>query len=216
MRLARYKRSPEGNSLLVGEAPPRPYGVSPAMDLAQLFAETYQRLHGPLLDHAERSLSADDARDAVAEAMVALWMQWSTLSQDKRNDAYIFGIVIHCVSAKLTENRRLVSLEDAEPELDRQAAEAVPGADRGLTAAEVLDATLAAMPARRREVYLLVREQSFTRKQAAEALGLSDGTINTHMYLATEDLRAAFTRAGFRIADPQRLLPSPKGGDTND
>jgi RNA polymerase sigma factor (sigma-70 family) len=216
MRLARYKRSPEGNRLLVGEGVPPAYGVAPDRDLALLYAETYARLHGPLRDHAERLLSMDDARDAVGDAMASLWYQWATLAHEKRNDAYVFGILSHCISAKLKENRLLVSLEDAEPELDRHAMHLAPGDTRETTAAEILDAALAAMPARRREVYLLVREQSFTRKQAAGALGLSEGTINTHMYLATEDLRTAFTRAGFRIADPQRLLPSPKGGDTND
>ena len=52
---------------------------------------------------------------------------------------------------------------------------------------------------------------------AAEAMGLSVGTINTHMRLANKDLRTAFTRAGFRIENfqPAQLL-APKGDATND
>ena len=37
------------------------------------------------------------------------------------------------------------------------------------------------------------------------------------MRLANTDLKTAFTRAGFRIADVQlNLLPKPTGGATND
>ena len=52
---------------------------------------------------------------------------------------------------------------------------------------------------------------------AAEALGVSIGTVNTHIRLATDELRAAFARAGFRIEHqpPPRLL-APKEGSRND
>jgi RNA polymerase sigma factor (sigma-70 family) len=217
MRLARYKRSPEGNRLLVGEDPPPAYGLAPDRDLAQLYAETYERLHGPLRDHAERLLSKDDARDAVGDAMADLWYQWATLSHEKRTDAYVFGIVSHHISRKRRENNRLVTLEDAEAELDHMATRSVIDAARGGEAAEVLDAALAAMTARRREVFLLVVEQGFRYREAAEILGIRWGTIKAHMYVAVEELRAAFARAGFRITSAQhRQLPSPKGGDTND
>jgi hypothetical protein len=31
----------------------------------------------------------DDAQDAVGDAVASLWIRWSTLSQEKRNDACI-------------------------------------------------------------------------------------------------------------------------------
>ena len=216
MRLVRIKRSPEGKSLLVGVvAPPTPLAT---VDLEQLFVEAYQRLHGPVLNHAERFLSTDDACDAVGDAMAALWYRWPRLTpEQQQSEGYVFGVVHHCVFAKLRETSPLVSLEDAERELDRQAMAALPDLTGRDTAADVLDAALAAMPPRRREVLLLVYEHSFTYQEAAEALGLAVGSIKKHMYLAVEDLRAAFTRAGFRIASPQPArLPSPKGEVTND
>ena len=71
MRLARFRRSTEGNSLLVGPVlgPNQPA----AAELEQLFLEAYRRLHGRVLDHAERFLDKEDARDAVGDAMEALW-----------------------------------------------------------------------------------------------------------------------------------------------
>ena len=185
VRLARFRRSSEGNSLLVGTVPPT---QPAAADLEQLFLEAYRRLHGRVLDHAERFLDPDDARDAVGDAMAALWRRWPTLAPEKRSDKYVFGVVHYCVFAKLRERTALVSLDDAEPELDRLATHAAAEQGRGDAIADVLDETLAAMPPRRREVFLLVREQSFTYREAAEALGLSEGTINTHMRLVADCL----------------------------
>lgn len=221
MRRALSKRSPEGNRLLVGEVPPPVDVVALVLALAQFFVEAYQRLHARMLDYAERFLSRDDACDAVADAIAGLWVRWPSLSQEKRTDQYIFGAVCHSVSAKRRQNRRRVSLDDVEVEyeLDQRAVSAVREGSRRDTIADVLDAALAALTPRRREVLLLVKEQGFTYQEAAQALGLKYETIHTHVRLAIEDVRAAFARAGFRIAGPrsrQQQLPAPKGGNTND
>ncbi|MCL4212724.1 MAG: sigma-70 family RNA polymerase sigma factor [Gemmatimonadales bacterium] len=215
MRLALFRRSPEEQSLPTGTEPP---AQTLTAELEELFLEAYRRLHGRVLDHAERFLDKDDASDAVGEAMSALWRRWRTLAPEKRTDQYVFGVVHYCVFAKLRERKEFVSLDDAGSELDQavmNAAEERSGRD---AIAEVLDETLTAMPPRRREVFLLIREESFTYREAAEALGVSEGSINTHMRLANEQLRSAFTRAGFRIAlpKPPARLPSPMGGADND
>ena len=197
--------------MLVGVVPPPNMPAEAALE--QLFLEAYQRLHGRVLDHAERFLEKDDARDAVGDAMLSLWRRWPTLSPEKQqSERYVFAVVHHAVFRMLRGSSALVSLDDAEPELDRLATVAFPDQSGRDTAADVLDAALAAMPPRRREVFLLIREHSFTYQEAGEALGLAVGTIKKHMYLAVEELRSAFTRAGYRIANPKPAqLPSPKG-----
>jgi RNA polymerase sigma-70 factor (ECF subfamily) len=216
MQLTPFRRSPERTDLLVGPVPGTHQPTT--AQLEQLFLEAYRRLHGRVLDHAERFLDKEDARDAVADAMQALWQLWPGLPPEKQqSERYVFGMVHHSVFRMLRRNGALVSLDDAEQELDQQAIAAAPDETGRETVADVLDAALAAMPPRRREIFLLVREHSFTYAQAAEALGLAYGTINLHMHLALDDLRAAFTRAGFRIAAPRPgRLPSPKGGAAND
>lgn len=217
MQLARVKRTPERASLLVDEGRPQQKDLTATTDLEQHFLEVYQRLHQRLLNYAECSLSKDDARDACQEAIASLWNRWGSLSLEQRNDKYVFGILRHCVHAKQRENHHLVPLDDAEVEIDRHVIRDDFNQSRLDEVIEVLDAALAAMPARRREVLLLVHEESFAYRQAADILGLRFGTIKTHMYLAMEDLRAAFTKAGFRIADAQlKQLHAPKGGATND
>ncbi len=219
MRLEREGSQSNRRNRLVAVVPPPTLPAASDLELERLFSEAYARLHGRVLDHAERFLDRDDARDAVQEVMADLWIRWPRLTPEQRSDEYVFGAV-HNNVIDLLKGKGIgaqVSLEDANEELDRKAARAMETISRGDTAADVLDLALAVMPPRRREVLLLVKEHAFTYTEAAEALGLSIGTINSHMRLANKDLKTAFTRAGFRIENfqPAQLL-APKGDATND
>jgi RNA polymerase sigma factor (sigma-70 family) len=212
MRLVRYESSPKPTALVVGEAPPLPWATS--YELERSFAEAYLRLQGALLDHAERFLSREDAEDAVADAWASLWPRWASLDDERRSDRYFFGVVHNCIRAKQREKRHEVSIDDASVELDQQSMNAAFADLGGLTddQAEVLDAALAIMSPKRREIFLLIREQDFSHAETAEMLGLKQGTINHQMHLATRQLRAAFARAGFKFPGRQirGLLSSPK------
>jgi len=217
MRLERAGSQSNRRSKLVAVVPPPGLPVMSDLELERLFIEAYFRLHGRMLDQAERVLDRESARDAVSDAVADVWYRWHLLTPAQRTDAYFITAVNNSVIDVLRGNHKSVPLEDAAEELERKSALAMETLSRGDTAADVLDLALAVMPPRRREVLLLVKEHAFTYAEAAEALGLTIGTINSHMRLANKDLKTAFTRAGFRIADVQlNLLPKPKGDTTND
>ena len=189
-------------------------------ELERSFLVAYDRLHDRAHDHAERFLAKDDGSDAVADAMAILWSRWATLTAEQRNDNYAIGIVRNCVHERLRKATRLVALDAAELEIEQQSVVADTeahlaraDADRDEQVAEIRDRVLATMPLRRREVLLLVLEHAMSYRVAGETLGLSKGTISQHMRLALATLRAAFIRAGVRLAatEPKRL-PSYKGG----
>ena len=180
------------------------------LEAERRFVEAYDRLYGRLRDYAARFLDRDAAEDAVGEAMSDLWTRWARLTPEQRTDQYIFGVVHHVVVDTLKAQAPRVSLADAEEEIDAQTMAATEQPTRVDTAADVLDLALAVMPRQRREVLRRIHEERRSYKDVAVALGLSVGTINTHYRLAMEDLRRAFTRAGFRIDDLKsaRLLTS--------
>lgn len=215
MPLARYEGPPEQDRRLVAVIPAP--GGAIARELDHFFTQMYRRLYPRLLDHAERFLNRQDAEDAVGDAVEVLWRRWDELTPDQRSDKWIFGVVHRCVAAVRRANKGLVSFEEAEAELDALAVSAMPEFSRGETPGDVLDLALAAMPPRRREVVLLVREQGLSYEEAGEALGLNINTIKTHLRLANADLAAAFKRSGMRLTDvkPARLA-APKGDQTND
>jgi RNA polymerase sigma-70 factor (ECF subfamily) len=210
MQLARkITDSPELQVAIVD--PPR---LPAEPGLEEMFCDVYRRIHDRALDHAERFLSSSEAADAIADAIAEIWLKWKRLTPDQRSDAYFFGCIHYHVLLRLRQNASAVHLEDAEAELARLAINEIDTPSRTTTAADVIDLAVASMPPRRREVFVLVREQHFTYQEAAALLGVSLGTVNTHMRLAADDLRAAFTDRGFRIAgNVQALLQSetPEG-----
>jgi len=215
MRLVRRRATSNESTGLVAAPPP---AAPVASDLDLQFREAYRRLHGPMLQRAERALlDRDDACDAEAEAMANVWFRWPHLTPAQRTDKYFFRALHNCIVDARRAKRGRVSLDDAEEELEARTARAAEMPTRHDTAADVLDLSLALMPERRREAFVLVREQSFSYKEAAAVLGLSDRSIENHVRLAMKDLRAAFTRAGFRIADIKlALLLAPKGDTQHD
>lgn len=200
-RVARIARASVGASVALADA-----------DDAEEFSAKYVRLHGRLVAHAERLLSREDARDAAAQTCAEIWYRWSQLTPEQRSDRYFFGAVHKTAIDMFKAQRLLVSLDEAEEQLDRMVEREVELPTRADTAADILDLTLATMPARRREVFQLIREDGFSYEETAEQLGLSLGTIRTHYRLATGEIRAALRRAGIRVADRKAACPPAREG----
>ncbi len=191
------------------------------------FLELYRTMYDRLVSHAGRMVSEDEALDVVSDAMASLWDIWPSLDPAKRTEAYIFTCVHHAVWKRMKANERMVSLEDAEEEIDDRIVEKA-GAEEWLEVrVEVLEAALAAMTPLRREVFLLIREERRPYEEVARTLGMSKGTVNTHYSRAMDGIRSAFARAGMPVARHRLysgavtkpaptptlpLLPNPEGG----
>lgn len=208
MHLAR-RAEPELNVGIVPRPSPS-LAADPGKE--EMFAELYSRVHPVAVDHAARFLSEGEARDAVSDAFAEVWVRWTSLAVEQQSAAYVLGAVHYHILKRLRENQRLVGLDDAEAELSRLAIHEIDTPTRATTAGDVVDLVVAAMPHRRREVFLLVRELRYTYKEAADLLSISEGTVNTHMRLAAEDVRTALQRHGFRIAagGTARLAPAAR------
>lgn len=220
-RLRRFTSDVPARSGAVGTARVASASASASDDDLEFLA-LHREVSGRFHSYAERFVSREDARDAVADAMAVLWERWATLEPGKRNPHFAFGILRHCVLARLAVTRPLVALDgdDIEVELEQRAVQADEdaerdraGADRDARIAEVRDRVLAQMPVRRREVLLLILEHAISFRDAAEALGVTKGTVSQHVSLGYATFRAAFIRAGIRGAVPTlHRLRSPEGG----
>lgn len=198
-------------------------GASPAVsegeflyERQQEFGGLYRRLYERLVSHAGRFVGRHEAEDAVHDAMFSLWHRWPTLPRDQRTDPYIFAAVKMKALTTRKKNRRIVEYDEAADVLDEQAVAMFEAGSRYDEISGALDNAISSMPTRRREVILLVYEQRFTYEEAAEAMGISFGSVKTHLRLAIADLRAAYVRAGFRIEYPDApRLSAPQGDQTN-
>lgn len=130
----------------------------------------------------------DEARDAVQDALVALYARWSELPVE-RLDAYVHRSVINACLIRLRRRRRLFPV--AEPHR-------LPGElASGDLAADVVRAELAwklcaeLPPAQRAAVVLrFYRDLSFA--DVGAALGCPESTARSHVHRALATLRTRY------------------------
>lgn len=217
MRLVR-DRSPstESAGLSAAAPPPAPPDASGLDADERSFCEVYYRLHPRLLAVAERFVDPETARDAESEALLKVWRIWPRLGAERRTDRYIVQAVRNAAIDALKAQDDSIHIDDVEEEAEQQTAVDHDATERAQSVKDVLTETLATMPPGRRAVLRAINEERLTYKDAAALLGLSLGTIKTHYRLAMAQLRAAYTRAGYRVAQPPRaLLTDPSAGDSN-
>ena len=198
------------------------FAVSSAPE--QQFAALYDRLYPRLCDFAERFLDADEAHDAVHNALLEIWKRWEVLSIEGPPTApYCFTAVRKQIAffrrSSMRESRRMGQWLAA---LTRRADEdTLDVRMEHEEAAAIAEATLAAMPAAQREAWTLVRENGLTYQQAADAMDSAEVTARVRTAKAAKRLREAMSDAGYgdaaaaaaAAANRKRLAPSKPEGD---
>jgi RNA polymerase sigma factor (sigma-70 family) len=195
MQLAKRTSATDDRLVQVVDQPELP--AAPGVE--RMFREIYARVLPHCMRHAETLLSKEEARDAVHNAMQRAWALWRGLTPEEMSDAYVYRAVHREIIVMSRRNDQMVDLDDAEAELAQHAIEDIDHFTRPTTAQAVHDAAIDAMPPRRRQVMLLIQRFHLTYEEVGEQLGMSIGTVNTHMRLANEQIRVAFTASGFRL-----------------
>lgn len=215
MRLTRRTPSDSSTASAVSVVLP---AAPPTAELTAQFREFYERMHPRGRDFAEQLTSRMEAEDAVHDAMTDVWLSWMRRGPQPLEDRFFLAIVRHKVFHQRRADRRMVSLQDAETDLDTAALRASPLATRADSPADVLDLAIAALPPQRREVFLLAQEHEYTYKEVGTAMRVSENTVKTHLRLATADVREAFATAGYVTATPRQArlrAPDPTDAQTD-
>jgi RNA polymerase sigma-70 factor, ECF subfamily len=154
------------------------------------FDEAMRRHWTPLLRYADGlAPDGDAAEDAVQEAFVRLWerrRKWRT-SDSLR--ALLFRIVRNDLLNRRRARKsrdRLVARLTRLPH--RRPATPVQLAEQGDLSAAV-ERALAALPERRREVFVLIRHSGLSYREAAGVMGVSPQTVANQMSAALATLR---------------------------
>ncbi|WP_142526176.1 RNA polymerase sigma factor [Pedobacter westerhofensis] len=136
------------------------------------------------------------AQDITQDVFIKLWETAAQLKPELSLQAYLFTI---------TRNLSLNVLRSAAKEhwiTDEIAAYALDSAEDGMayterrqTAALMNDA-IAQLPPQRRKIYELCHQEGYSYKQAAEKLGITDGTINSQMVKALRFIKGYLLRNG--------------------
>lgn len=145
--------------------------------------------------------SRADALDIVQDAMLSLARRYG--GRDPAQWPALFHRILEhriqdCRRARKRAGRYFLELAaaddgDRDPLADL-AADPAPGPDRGSEgrqALAALEAALRALPDRQREAFTLRIWQEADTAQAARAMGVSEGSVKTHLFRALGALRAA-------------------------
>jgi RNA polymerase sigma-70 factor (ECF subfamily) len=145
---------------------------------AALYKQAYKKVH-----------SNDLAKDLVQDVFVSLWDKIELLDAEGSVLAYLFAIL---------RNKILKLYEKDEVRLRYAVNMALNGnqsdthSQNSLLEKElksIIDAEVAHMPIRMREIYLLKKEDDLSIRQIAEDLSLSEQTVKNQLQMAYQRLR---------------------------
>ncbi|HUE95671.1 MAG TPA: RNA polymerase sigma-70 factor [Longimicrobiaceae bacterium] len=153
-------------------------------------AELLSRYWTPLLRFAFRYLDdADAAEDVVQEAFSRVWLHRDRWHSGGTPSGYLYRIVRN-LAIHEQEKRKVRSRWNREQRL-RVGEEACQEPDSGDEVRSALEAAVAALPARRRDVFILGGLHGLPYKEIAEVMGISAQTVANQMSAALRQLREA-------------------------
>ncbi len=145
------------------------------------FVELYERLHDQGFRVALRLLGTREAaEDACAEGFARAYARWRTVSTYPHREAWIMRVIANVALDVLAKKRAPVSLEWQGTNEDAVATRLA------------LVAALQQLPQRQREVIVLHHLVGYRENEVAATLGISAGTVKTHLKRGMAALRQDF------------------------
>ena len=160
------------------------------------FQAAINRYWAPLTRYAARMLGdLDAAHDIAQDAFLRLWESREGL-RSTAVGAYLFrvahNLMVDEVRKRAVRERCLASADDSlVPTFPLDPAELVERKELHVT----IEEAVAALPARRREVFILAYLHDQSYRQIGEAFGISVATVKNHLAAALSNLRRALRAA---------------------
>lgn len=156
------------------------------------FAEYYTRFVDVVVLFLNKILgNIEEAKEITQDVFIKLWETRASIDPDKRPEGFIYTIAKN-MAFNVIRRRHVHSQYHNEQKassdpLSLSADETVISRETELLIKLIIDK----MPAQRRKVFEMSRNNGLTYEQIAEQLELSIDTVKTHMKLALKDIREA-------------------------
>ncbi len=125
---------------------------------------------------------AGEAEDAVQESFLAAWRKWDAVREEEKREAWLTTI---CVRQCLRRRKRLLRWTLGNPDLAAPAAEDARFQGRLLD----LDRAQAKLSRQQRAALVLSYQHGYSADRCAELMGVSGGTVRSHLARALATLR---------------------------
>ncbi len=152
------------------------------------FRETFQKYYPVLCQIARGYISdADDCEDVVQDLFVAVWNRGKDDLPEAELAAYLKTAVRNNCITLLRQRQRMETVSIADSPI---ALADSPADNEGETDYQaMLDSILAAMPPKCRDVFMMSKLQKMKYKEIAEALDISEKTVENHIGKAFKIIR---------------------------
>lgn len=170
------------------------------MESRERFEALYSEHAGLVRAFARRRASDGDAHDVVAEVFLAAWRRLDEVPTDPL--PWLLSVARGVLANRRRAGARANALQGRL--IHEQLAGTARRADAGSDDAAVLQA-LESLTDRDRELLLLIAWDGLERRQVAELLGLTTGTVGVRLHRARRRFARALAAQDARqqIADPQ-------------
>lgn len=161
-----------------------PDELTRAAQLERLYGEHANRVYGLCLRMCGDTVRATELAQDV---FVRAWEQLDRLQPGSDAGAWLWRLATNVVLNSMRSDRRRVArvAPVAEPGLLERADLGTPLPVRRLS----LDAAIARLPERAREVFVLHDVEGFSAHEVSELLGVAEGTVRAHLHRARSLMR---------------------------
>jgi RNA polymerase sigma-70 factor (ECF subfamily) len=161
--------------------------------------EALVKRHGPMVLGVCRRLldSSHDSEDAFQATFLILVHKAVSLKSRERVGNWLYGVAYNTALAVRAKNNRRRSKEKQVPEMPEPA---VTPPDDWSELRPLLDQELSRLADVYREAIVLCALQGKTRKEAAQQLGIPEGTMSSRLTTARRQLGKRLTRRGLTLS----------------
>lgn len=140
--------------------------------------------------------SVETAEEVVQEVFIRIWQKKEQINPELNFDAYIRKITLNHVLNHLKKIARDKVLQE---EVLNYMDAIRHSTDDSLLEKELLktyDEAIALLPAQKKLIYQMSRNEEMTHEQIAERLNISKNTVKNHMVVATKFIRSYVSKHG--------------------
>jgi RNA polymerase sigma factor (sigma-70 family) len=171
--------------------------------------ESLLRRHGPMVHGVCRRLAGADADDAFQATFLVFLRKARSIRRGERLGPWLYGVAYRVA---LKARARAARLAAYRTEAIDMIPDPAPPADLP-DWLPILDAELAALPAKYRDALVLCELQGASRAEAARTLGLREGTLSSRLSRGRELLRRRLLKHGTLLPAAGLAALLGTGGD---
>ncbi|WP_164108529.1 MULTISPECIES: RNA polymerase sigma factor [Sphingobacterium] len=154
------------------------------------FTEIFNRYSALIYSHAYNKLrNEEEARDVVQEMFINLWIKRASLDPQNNLSGYLYTAVRNGVLNLIKHKKVVTNYADLFSQINLQYTASTDHLIREKQFAALIEAEIAALPPRMREVFELRHKEHLSNKEIAEKMQIAESTVADQMKKALRILK---------------------------